>query len=106
MRVPAAAAWRSLLCAVLLVPAIALAESHASAAGTTASVKGADISWPNCPEGMGIPSRRSSGEPMPTTGMAGQAEDPLAVFNLADQVRETIQQGLHDLLKIRGDRTG
>ena len=67
MRVPAAAAWRSLLCAVLLVPAITLAESHASAAGTTAAVKGADISWPNCPKGMGIPSRRSSGEPMPTT---------------------------------------
>jgi 1-acyl-sn-glycerol-3-phosphate acyltransferase len=46
------------------------------------------------------------GEPMPTAGMTGQAEDPLAVFNLADQVRETIQQGLRDLLKIRGDRTG
>jgi hypothetical protein len=27
---------------------------------------GADISWPNCPKGMGIPSRRSTGEPMPT----------------------------------------
>jgi hypothetical protein len=26
---------------------------------------GADISWPNCPKGMGIPSRRSTGEPMP-----------------------------------------
>lgn len=28
-------------------------------------VKGADASWPNCPKGMGIPSRRSSGLPMP-----------------------------------------
>jgi hypothetical protein len=26
---------------------------------------GADISWPNCPKGEGIPSRRSKGEPMP-----------------------------------------
>jgi hypothetical protein len=28
-------------------------------------VQGADISWPNCPKGEGIPSRRSKGEPMP-----------------------------------------
>lgn len=28
---------------------------------------GHDISWPNCPKGMGIPSRRSRGEPMPPT---------------------------------------
>ena len=28
-------------------------------------LRGADISWPNCPKGMGIPGRRSKGEPMP-----------------------------------------
>jgi hypothetical protein len=26
---------------------------------------GADISWPNCPKGLGIPSRRSLGKPLP-----------------------------------------
>jgi hypothetical protein len=26
---------------------------------------GRDVSWPNCPRGMGIPSRRSPGNPMP-----------------------------------------
>jgi peptidoglycan hydrolase-like protein with peptidoglycan-binding domain len=26
---------------------------------------GGDISWPNCPRGMGIPSRRSEGKPLP-----------------------------------------
>jgi hypothetical protein len=26
---------------------------------------GADVSWPNCPKGEGLPSRRSKGEPMP-----------------------------------------
>jgi len=38
------------------------------------------------------------GEPIDTAGWAGQAEDQLAVFDLADQVRETIQQSLHRLL--------
>jgi hypothetical protein len=28
-------------------------------------VVGRDVSWPNCPRGMGIPSRRSQGKPMP-----------------------------------------
>lgn len=26
---------------------------------------GRDVSWPNCPRGMGIPARRSQGKPMP-----------------------------------------
>ncbi|HZN74364.1 MAG TPA: lysophospholipid acyltransferase family protein [Micromonosporaceae bacterium] len=42
-------------------------------------------------------------EPIDTTGMADQADDPAVVFNLADQVRETIQQTLHGLLKRRPD---
>jgi 1-acyl-sn-glycerol-3-phosphate acyltransferase len=41
------------------------------------------------------------GEPIDTTPLAGQADDPLTVFNLADQVREVIQQSLHRLLARR-----
>jgi 1-acyl-sn-glycerol-3-phosphate acyltransferase len=41
------------------------------------------------------------GEPIDTTPWAGQADDPLVVFNLADQVRHTIQQTLHRLLARR-----
>ena len=28
-------------------------------------VVGRDVSWPNCPKGLGIPARRSQGKPMP-----------------------------------------
>lgn len=42
-------------------------------------------------------------EPVDTRAWAGQADDPLVVFDLADQVRETIQQGLHRLLRRRPD---
>ena len=31
-------------------------------------LKGVDISWPNCPTGMGIPQRRTQGNPMPPVG--------------------------------------
>ncbi len=42
------------------------------------------------------------GEPIPTDGYpAGAAEDPMLVFNLTDQVRETIQQTLYSLLVSR-----
>jgi 1-acyl-sn-glycerol-3-phosphate acyltransferase len=41
------------------------------------------------------------GEPIDTTSWAGQADDPLAVIDLADHVRETIQQTLHRLLELR-----
>jgi 1-acyl-sn-glycerol-3-phosphate acyltransferase len=41
------------------------------------------------------------GEPIDSAAWAGQADDPLVVFNLADQVRETIQQALHRLLARR-----
>jgi 1-acyl-sn-glycerol-3-phosphate acyltransferase len=43
------------------------------------------------------------GEPIDTTGLAGQADDPLVVMHLADQVRETIQRTLHRLLVRRPD---
>ncbi|MGH3680294.1 MAG: lysophospholipid acyltransferase family protein, partial [Natronosporangium sp.] len=41
------------------------------------------------------------GDPIDTTGLVDQSDDPLVVFNLADQVRETIQQTLHRLLERR-----
>ncbi len=44
------------------------------------------------------------GEPIPTDDLPeGAAEDPMVVFNLADRVRETIQQALHRLLIRRGN---
>jgi 1-acyl-sn-glycerol-3-phosphate acyltransferase len=43
------------------------------------------------------------GEPIDTTPWADQADDPVVVFNLADQVRETIQGMLGELLKRRPD---
>jgi hypothetical protein len=43
----------------------AVVATESADGATTALVQGADISWPNCPKGEGIPSRRSSGEPLP-----------------------------------------
>lgn len=43
------------------------------------------------------------GEPIDTTPWADQADDPAVVFNLADQVRETIQGMLGEMLKERPD---
>jgi hypothetical protein len=91
MRVPAVALLRSVLAAALLAtPAVAL--STADAAVTAAGVHGADISWPNCPKGMGIPSRRTEGQPMPTSDasfvVVGLTNGPGFYPNpcLADQV--------------------
>ncbi|SCG54422.1 1-acyl-sn-glycerol-3-phosphate acyltransferase [Micromonospora inositola] len=44
--------------------------------------------------------------PIPTAHLTDSADDPLVVFNLADQVRETIQQTLHRLLERRPDPFG
>jgi 1-acyl-sn-glycerol-3-phosphate acyltransferase len=41
------------------------------------------------------------GAPIETESLADRADDPLVVLNLADQVRETIQQTLHQLLEAR-----
>jgi 1-acyl-sn-glycerol-3-phosphate acyltransferase len=38
------------------------------------------------------------GEPIHTADLDASADDPMAVFNLADQVRETIQQTLYQVL--------
>jgi 1-acyl-sn-glycerol-3-phosphate acyltransferase len=46
------------------------------------------------------------GTPIPADSGADQADDPLVVFNLADQVRETIQQNLHQLLQVRAEEAG
>lgn len=55
-----------------LVMVLALAASTllfpgagSASAAEDIPVKGADASWPNCPKGMGIPSRRTQGLPMP-----------------------------------------
>ena len=42
-------------------------------------------------------------EPIETAHLMDQADDPMVVFNLADQVRETIQQTIHELLARRPD---
>ena len=44
--------------------------------------------------------------PIPTAHLVDGADDPLLIFNLADQVRETIQQTLHRLLEGRPDPFG
>ncbi|MFG1926739.1 lysophospholipid acyltransferase family protein [Cryptosporangium sp. NPDC048952] len=41
------------------------------------------------------------GEPIETSDLAAGADDPMQVFNLTDQVRETIQQMLYQLLMRR-----
>jgi 1-acyl-sn-glycerol-3-phosphate acyltransferase len=41
--------------------------------------------------------------PIPTAHLTEYADDPLVVYNLADQVRETIQASLHELLQQRPD---
>lgn len=43
------------------------------------------------------------GEPIPTEHLVDEADDPMVVFNLADQVRETIQQLVGDALARRPD---
>jgi hypothetical protein len=84
----------------LLVPALALsvggplAGPAAAAVAPTPGVRltGGDISWPNCPKGMGIPSRRSPGNPLPlssaTFTVIGLTNGPGWVPNpcLADHV--------------------
>jgi 1-acyl-sn-glycerol-3-phosphate acyltransferase len=44
--------------------------------------------------------------PIPTAHLTEHADDPMVIFNLADQVRETIQQTLHQLLERRPDPFG
>ncbi len=70
---------RRTLAALVLSLSVALAGSGAgpasaedataapdAPAAVAAGVRGADISWPNCPKGMGVPGRRTLGLPLPT----------------------------------------
>lgn len=64
-----------------------------TAAGPTAGrTFGADASWPQCPQGMGIPQKRTEGRPMPTSAarfvVLGLTNGPSFVANpcLEDQV--------------------
>jgi 1-acyl-sn-glycerol-3-phosphate acyltransferase len=43
------------------------------------------------------------GKPIETSHLVDDVDDPLVVFNLADQVRENIQQSLYELLERRPD---
>jgi hypothetical protein len=61
-------------------------------AKVTGPLLGGDVSWPQCPKGMGIPEKRSEGLPMPVSGAAfvviGLTNGPGFVANpcVADQV--------------------
>lgn len=61
---------------------------------------GADVSWPQCPKGMGIPEKRSKGAPMPTDAaefvVIGLTNGPSFTQNpcLADQVGWARDRGL------------
>lgn len=78
-----------------------LPEAHAPAARPPGEpVLGADASWPQCPEGLGIPERPTLGAPMPIpeaeyvvlglTNGPGFTENPC----LADQVAWVRERGL------------
>ncbi len=59
---------RFLAVVVALAAALLPAAAEASKIPTASSgVSGADIGWPNCPTGMGIPQRPTQGNPMPTS---------------------------------------
>ncbi|MDQ1619217.1 MAG: hypothetical protein QOE19_1786 [Actinomycetota bacterium] len=92
-RAPLAAA----VSAVLVTTLLALAPGARAATAGTEPVagqrrSGGDISWPNCPKGMGIASRRSQGMPLPLGSasfvVVGLTNGPGFVPNpcLADQV--------------------
>lgn len=63
-------------------------------------VIGADVSWPQCPRGMGIPERRSEGKPMPRATaryvVVGLTNGPGFTRNpcLADQLEWVRTRGL------------
>lgn len=59
-----AAALAALGSGLIAAPAASAAPVSPRGTGSTV-VAGGDVSWPQCPLGMGIPSRRSLGLPMP-----------------------------------------
>jgi hypothetical protein len=57
-----------LLAAPAAAPAsVPTAAPAVATAALPSPLRGQDISWPQCPKGMGIPSRRSAGLPMPSS---------------------------------------
>lgn len=74
-------------------PALRQAAVTASLPRTNAVLDGGDVSWPNCPRGMGIPGRRGYGLPMPKPNarfvVVGATNGPAFTRNacLRDQVR-------------------
>jgi hypothetical protein len=58
---------KTLLALTLAVAAVLTGSAHASTVpALSTAVRGADIGWPNCPTGMGIPQRPTQGNPMPS----------------------------------------
>lgn len=80
--------------------AVALGEPVPAQAATPPLV-GADVSWPQCPRGMGIPSRPTKGMPMPPANrkmiVLGLTNGPAFYPNpcLADQVAFARANHLH-----------
>jgi hypothetical protein len=89
-----------LLAVVAAPPAVAGPVPVAGTAAATPLVTGGDVSWPQCPEGMGIPARRSLGLPMPGDTAAfvviGLTNGPAFTPNpcLSSQVQWARERGL------------
>lgn len=76
---------------------------------------GADLSWPQCPKGMGIPEKRTQGQPLPTDAaefwIIGLTNSPSFTVNpcLADQVALARDRGLlvaaYAIVSFPDDRT-
>ena len=76
-------ALSAVLGAVLAMGAQVTARTAPPAAGPAAppspsQVAGRDVSWPNCPKGLGMPSRPTQGKPMPP------ADAPFVVVGLTN----------------------
>ncbi len=89
-----------LMALVVLAGTLIMAPTPATAVDELPR-KGADVSWPNCPKGMGIPSRRTKGLPMPKPHarfvVIGLTNGPGFYPNpcIADQVEWVRKRGLH-----------
>lgn len=101
MTLPSLRALPALLLAALLATLLTGPQARAAVpAESGVRLTGADISWPNCPKGMGIASRRSPGNPMPLASASfvviGLTNGPGFVTNpcLADQVAWAKERGV------------
>jgi hypothetical protein len=54
---------------LLLVTPVSTSHDTATVSHSV-TLRGADISWPNCPKGEGLPYRRTKGEPLPKRNAA------------------------------------